>query len=357
MSVVGVRGVPRGVPLVVVTRGGRIESVHRGSVAVVTESGRLVASAGDPRQNVYLRSSAKPFQLLPFLAAGGEERFDLATEDIALAAASHGGERAHVQAAEAMLAKGGFTAADLHCGAHPPMHEESARALAFARQIPGALHNNCSGKHAAMLLACRLLGADPRGYWRRSHPLQRRILRAVSRMTGIPKARIGLAVDGCSVPCFRVPLRALALGYARLVGDGSPGETGAEAAARRRVAGAMATAPDMVAGTGRFTTHVMREFGGALVAKEGAEGVYAVGIPAAVARRRGGEAVGIAIKIADGAERGRDAVTVEALRQMGLVSGVRLARLRRLALKPVRNVRGDVVGSLSTVFRLARGAA
>ncbi len=357
MSVTGARGVPRGVPLVVVRRGGRVESVHCGSVAVVTESGRLLASAGDPGQPVWLRSSAKPFQVTPFLAAGGEERFALTTEDIALAAASHSGEPAHARAAAAMLAKGGFTAEDLHCGAHPPMHEESARSLAFAGKTPNPLHNNCSGKHAAMLLACRLFGADPRGYWKRGHPLQRRILAVVSRMTGVPKPRIPLAVDGCSVPVFRVPLRALALGYARLVGGGVPGETPAEAAARRRIAGAMASAPEMVAGTGRFTTDIMREFRGTLVAKEGAEGIYAVGIPAALAARRGGEAVGIAIKIADGAERGRDAVTVETLRQMGFASGARLARLRRLALKPVRNVRGDVVGALETIFRLVREAA
>lgn len=348
------RGVPRGVPLVVVRRGGRVESVHEGSVAVVTERGRLLASAGDPRRPVWLRSSAKPFQLTPFLAAGGEERFGLTTEEIALAAASHSGEPAHARLAAAMLAKGGFTAADLHCGAHPPMHEETARALAFARESPSALHNNCSGKHAAMLLACRLFGLDAASYWRRGHPLQKRILAAVARMIGVPKARTGLAVDGCSVPVFHAPLRALALGYARLAGGGAPGESPSEAAARRRIAGAMASAPEFVAGTGRFTTDFMREFGGAVVAKEGAEGVYAVGIPAGLAGRRGGEAVGIAVKIGDGAERGRDAVTVETLRQMGFISGARLARLRKLALKPVRNVRGDVVGDLDTVFRLVR---
>jgi L-asparaginase II len=176
-------------------------------------------------------------------------------------------------------------------------------------------------------------------------------------MTGVARPGISLAVDGCSVPVFRVPLRALALGYARLVGGSAPGETPAEAAARRRVAEAMASAPEMVAGTGRFTSDVMREFRGTLVAKEGAEGVYAVGVSAALAGRRGGETVGIAIKIADGAERGRDAVTVETLRQMGFASGARLARLRRLAFRPVRNVRGDVVGDVRTVFRLVRAAA
>ena len=135
-------------------------------------------------------------------------------------------------------------------------------------------------------------------------------------MTGVPAARIARAVDGCSVPVFRVPLASLARAYARLVGDGPRGESPAEASARRRIASAMASAPEMVAGTGRFTTDLMREFGGALVAKEGAEGVYAVGVPAALARR-GGKAVGIAVKIADGAERGRDAVTVEVLARAG----------------------------------------
>jgi L-asparaginase II len=353
MSDRGARGVPRSVPLVVATRGGRVECVHRGSVAVVSEDGKLLASAGDPRQTVWLRSSAKPFQLVPFLAAGGEERFALSTEEIALGAASHSGEPAHTRLAAAMLAKGGFSEADLHCGAHPPMHEESARAVWAAGESPTPLHNNCSGKHAAMLLACRLLGLDPGTYWRKGHPLQRRILDAVSRMTGVPAARIPRAVDGCSVPVFRVPLASLALGYARLVGDGPRREGPAEAAARRRIARAMAAAPEMVAGTGRFTTDVMREYGGTLVAKEGAEGVYAIGVPASLAGQ-GGKAVGIALKIADGGERGRDAVTVETLRMLGLAKGARLSRLRRLAFRPVLNVRGDVVGDLRTVFRIGR---
>ena len=353
MSERGARGVPRSVPAVAVTRGGLVESVHRASVAVVAEDGTLLASLGDPRQAVWLRSSAKPFQLAPFLAAGGERRFALSTEEIALAAASHSGEPAHTRLAAKMLAKGGFTEADLHCGTHPPMHEPSARAIWAAGGSPTPLHNNCSGKHAAMLLACRLMGFDPAAYWRKGHPLQKRILSSVSRMTGVPAARIARAVDGCSVPVFRVPLASLARAYARLVGDGPRGESAAEAAARRRIAGAMAAAPEMVAGTGRFTTDLMREFGGALVAKEGAEGVYAVGVPAALARR-GGKAVGIAVKIADGAERGRDAVTVETLRALGLAKGDRLARLRSLALKPVLNVRGDAVGDLRLLFRMGR---
>jgi L-asparaginase II len=350
MARAGVRDVPRGAPLVVVTRGGRAESFHRGSIAVVSAEGRLLAAAGDPFQPIWLRSSAKPFQLIPFLAAGGAERFSLTTSEIALAAASHSGEEVHARLAARMLAKGGFTERDLHCGAHPPFHEPSARALVRAGKMPGALHNNCSGKHAAMLLACRLFSLPSRGYWKPAHPLQRRILAVIARMTGVAARDVGIAVDGCSVPVFHVPLAGLAGGYARLLARTVAGESPAEGAARRRIAAAMTEAPGMVAGTGRFTTFLMGVCW--LVAKEGAEGVYAV-----AARRTRGGPVGIALKIEDGCERGRDAVVVEALRQTGLARGVRLARLVRFADRPVRNVRGDVVGDVRTVFRLEKPGA
>lgn len=344
---------PQSVPLLVVTRGGRVESVHRGSVAVVAADGRLLAAAGDPLQPVFLRSAAKPFQLTPFLAAGGERRFRLSTEEVAVASASHGGEPFHTRTVLGLLRRGDFTVDDLHCGAHAPMREETAGALLARHEKPSALHNNCSGKHAAMLLACRLLGLDPATYWRPDHPLQRRILDVVSRMTGVAEERIGLGVDGCSVPVFQVPLYNLALSYARLLGQRLAGESAREFAARRRIVGAMTEAPEMVAGTGRFTTSLLREFGGGLLGKEGAEGVYAIGAPSRLAASLPASGpVGIALKIEDGAERGRDAVTVEVMRQLGLAEGSRLGRLRRLARRPVRNVRGEVVGGMKPVFSL-----
>jgi L-asparaginase II len=347
------RPLPAGVPLLVVTRGGRVESVHRGSVAVVAGDGRLLAAAGDPLQAVFLRSAAKPFQLTPFLAAGGEKRFRLSLKEIALAAASHGGEPFHTRTALGMLEKGGFTVEDLRCGAHAPMRAETARELSFRREKPSPLHNNCSGKHAAMLLACRLFRYDPKTYWQRGHPLQKRILSVVSRMTGVPKERIGLGVDGCSVPALQVPLYNLALSYARLTGGKADSETAREYSARKRIVLAMTHAPEMVAGTGRFTTALMREFEGGLVGKEGAEGVYAIGVsPGLAAMLPGGGPAGIALKIEDGAERGRDAVALEVMRQLGVASGARLSRLQRLARRPVRDVRGDVVGGLKPVFSI-----
>ncbi len=353
MSGIGPREIPRSVPLVAVTRGGRVESVHRGSVAVVSEDGRLLACAGDPRQPVWLRSSAKPFQLLPFLAAGGAERFALTTEEIALAAASHSGEPAHVRLAAGLLAKGGFRER------RPPLRRASpdARGLGprsrVLREGPDASPQQLLGQ--ARRDAPRVPAPRPRsgGLLEEGHPLQRRILSSVSRMTGVPAGRIERAVDGCSVPVFRVPLAALALAYARLVGSGPPRETPAEGAARRRIAGAMAAAPEMVAGTGRFTTDLVREFRAPSSRRRAPRACTPSG-----SRRRSrtaaGRRLGIGVKIADGAERGRDAVTVEVLRALGLAKGARLARLRALAFRPVLNVRGDVVGGLETVFRLGR---
>lgn len=347
---------PQGEPLVAVTRGRLTESFHLGSIAVVSEDGRLLASAGDPFRPTVLRSSAKPFQLVPFLAAGGERRYRLSTGELALAAASHGGERLHAAAALGLLGKGGFGPDALHCGAHPPMHVPSARELLRRGVPPSALHNNCSGKHAAMLLACRLLGYDPATYWKPEHPLQRRILAYLALVAGLPAGRIGVAVDGCSVPVFQLPLYHLALAYARLFAERVPGETAPERSARRRVAAAMTAAPEMVAGQGRFTTGVMRAFGGGLVAKEGADAVYAMSASPRIASGLGRGAVGVALKIDDGSERGRDVVSVEALRQLGLARG-RVPLLRRLAPRRVRNVRGDVVGTLQPLFALRLFAA
>jgi len=206
-----------------VYRGPRVESSHRGSVAVVDERGTLLAGCGDPRTPVYVRSAAKPFQAIPLLEAGGEKKFRLTDEELALMCASHGGEPKHVQTAERMLRKGGFRVSDLECGAHAPMHEASARDLVRRGAAPTALHNNCSGKHAGMLLACRLLGLPSEGYVDPAHALQRKIRTTLARYAGIPESEITVAVDGCNLPVFRLPLAALACAYARLVGSREQG--------------------------------------------------------------------------------------------------------------------------------------
>ncbi|MCM2270856.1 MAG: asparaginase, partial [Thermoanaerobaculia bacterium] len=163
------------VRLAAVLRGEIVESVHLGAVAVVAADGGLIAAAGDPSTTTASRSAVKPFQALPLVLAGGVARFALDDADLALVCSSHGGTPAHVERARALLARGGFDVADLGCGAHPPSDADAARDREAARSAPTPLHNNCSGKHAGMLLACRLLGFDAAGYLDFSHPLQLRL--------------------------------------------------------------------------------------------------------------------------------------------------------------------------------------
>ncbi len=326
-----------------VLRGERVESVHRGDVAVVDEEGRLLACAGSAETPIYVRSAAKPFQAMPLLEAGGERAFRLGSDEIALLCASHGGEPRHVRVARRLLARGRFTVRDLVCGAHLPMHEPSARALVARGERPTALHNNCSGKHAGLLLACRLLGLDPAQYWEPTHAIEHKVLERVSDFCGISSTRIGIAVDGCSLPVFFLPLSALARGYARLLSRRRPGEAAREAAVRERICQAMWESPAMVAGLGRFTTDLLEAGAGRWIGKEGAEGVYAIGIRSSAA---GGTSLGIAFKMEDGSSRARDAVALDILEHLRRLSDPARRSLAPHRCPVVRNVRGTAVGRI-----------
>jgi len=311
-------------------------------VAVADARGTLLGGCGDPDAAVYTRSTAKPFQTMPLLEAGGEKAFRLGDDEIALMCASHGGEPRHVRTAGSILRKGGFTAADLACGAHAPMHEASARELARRGDSPTALHNNCSGKHAGMLLACRLLDLPAASYAEPGHPLQRRIRATLARYAGVPESDLAVAVDGCSLPVFRLPLSALAAAYARLLSARLPGEERPAAAARARIVRAMTQSPFMVAGSGRFTTDFIAAGRGRWIGKEGAEGVYAVGLAPSSA----GKAVGIAFKIEDGSARPRDAVTLDILSRLGRLPQETRRAFAAYAEPRVTNARGLEVGRI-----------
>ena len=330
-----------------VLRSGREESLHRGFGAAAGPGGELFARFGEPETPVYWRSASKPFQVLPLLEAGGERDFSLNGEEIAAACASHGGEPRHIAAVRGMLARGGFTEADLRCGAHPPMHEASAAALTRAGEAPSAVHNNCSGKHAAMLLACRLHGFDPHRYEEPDHPLQTMIRSRIAFYARYPEDRIETGVDGCSLPVFRLPISRLAAAYARLLAPPLEGESPEASAARRRAGEAMTGHPFFVAGTGRFTTAFLAGGRGRWIGKEGAEGVYAV-----ASNIRG--PVGFAFKIEDGGTRARDAVTMDVMRKMGeFPEGVPEA-LRPFERPGLRNARGLAVGEIVADVPLER---
>jgi L-asparaginase II len=335
------------VPMVKVTRGDVVESIHYGAVAVVDSRGGLVASAGSPESTAFLRSAAKPFQILPLLSSGAADRFRLTPRELAVIISSHNGERVHLEAVKSILRKSGGRESDLQCGPHPPYHRPTAAALLRSGKRPSVLHNNCSGKHAGMTALARHLRKPVRSYLSPSHPVQREILRVIAEFTGAAEGSILRGVDGCSAPTFALSLRETALGYARLL-DRRFGSEGSRAAAKRAVA-AMRAHPEMVAGKGRLCTALMRAIGGEFIAKIGAEGFYGL------AWRDGDRAIGVALKIADGdGERARTTATVELLVQLGRLDPGRAGRiLSENGLPASRNVRGRLVGRVAPLFSLA----
>jgi L-asparaginase II len=253
----------------------------------------VVFAAGDVERPVFPRSAVKAIQALPLLESGAADRYGLTEAEIALAVSSHSGEPLHAETSLGMLRKAGREAGCLECGAHWPMNEKAARALAKAGAEPSALNNNCSGKHAGFVCLSCALDEDPAGYVKATHPVQQAVRGALEAVTGAAHTSEHMGIDGCSIPSYAVPLKALALGFARLgTGQGFEPER-AKAAARIRVAAA--AHPFMVAGTDRYDTRLMSLLGARAFTKTGAEGVYCAALPEL--------GFGLALKCDDGAGR------------------------------------------------------
>jgi L-asparaginase II len=323
-----------------VVRGETIESVHRGHLVVVDGGGEMIFSLGEPATVTFFRSAAKPFQAIPFVASGAAERFGFTEKEIALACASHSGEKFHTELAQKMLERIGLSEADLNCGAHLPFDENRAAEMLRAGETPTQIHNNCSGKHAAMLAFARHIGADTKTYEFLENPVQQRILETVSYFTGTPREEIRIGIDGCAAPNFALSLRAMALSFARLVFP--PKDLDEETReAVRRIVSAMMFYPELVGGTERLDTVLMQAARGALISKIGAEGVWLCGV---LPTERWKKGLGIALKIEDGNDfRARPVVAVEVLRRLGIFSPEILTHLSPM---PVKNRRGDVVGKV-----------
>ncbi|HEV8381076.1 MAG TPA: asparaginase, partial [Gemmatimonadales bacterium] len=261
-------------------RGTVLESRHRIHVAVVDASGRLVAQAGDPEHQTFWRSAAKPFQAVPLVEDGVVERFGLTRQDLALACASHSSEPAHVALVREFLQRIGCSERDLMCGPHRPLSDAVAKDYETRGVRLTAVYSNCSGKHTGMLALAKHHGWPTEFYARIEHPVQQRCLECVSRWTDLSKNDIGVAVDGCGVATFALPLRNMAVAYSRLrISDFGLriGEGESKSAIRNpqsAIIEAMLHHPELLAGEGRPCTELMRAHPGRVVAKVGAEGVY-----------------------------------------------------------------------------------
>lgn len=322
-------------PIFELTRGEIVESVHFGAFAVVDSHGSLLASAGDPNLVTFLRSSAKPFQSLPFIERGGHEQFGFTPKEIALMCASHSGTDEHVETIQAMQAKIGVGVEDLLCGMHDPIHLPTRDAMLLRGEATTPYRHNCSGKHTGMLAHARLLGLPTANYLDFTHPVQKSILQTFAEMCDFPIDKIELGIDGCSAPNFAIPLYNAAYGFARLCDPFALDQK--RAAACHVITQAMTTHPEMVAGPDRFDTLLMQVARGKIVAKGGAEGYQAVGVlPGALAPNSAG--IGIAIKISDGDtnDRARTGVALSILKTLGALDDAQLAELA--AFGPVKQL-------------------
>jgi L-asparaginase II len=309
-------------------RGDRTESVHGVHVAVVDATGALVAHAGDPDLVTFWRSAAKPFQALPIVADGAAEHFGLDARHLAMACASHSSEPAQVELVREFLARIGAAESDLRCGPHTPLSDAVARYYRARSVELTAVYSNCSGKHTGMLALARFHGWPTADYHRLQHPVQQRCLREVSRWTDLTEGAIGTAVDGCGVVCYALPVRRMALAYARL-------------ASADVIPQAMLEHPELIAGEGRPCTEMMRAFPGRVITKVGAEGVYS----GVLLRER----LGISLKVEDGHGLAAALAMANVLGQLGLTP-----QPDSLQSRTNFNTRGEAVGELRVFGALER---
>jgi L-asparaginase II len=342
-------------PIFELTRDETVESIHYGAVAVVNAHGQLIASYGNPQAISYLRSSAKPFQAIPFIEHNGNAHFDLSQREIALMCASHAGTDEHVAVLNKIQDKANLSESDLMCGVHPPFDVATAKDLGERGEQPTPNRHNCSGKHTGMLAYARMQDLPLKDYINPDHPIQSNILLTFAEMCELPLDQIAVGTDGCSAPIFAVPLYNVALAYARLC-DPVAGNVKSESRllACRTISAAMTTQPFMVSGLGQFDTRLMEISQGRLISKGGAEGYQGIGLlPGAFGP--GSPALGIALKIADGdlKSRARAAISIEVLRQLAVLSRDELDALAKFGpILPVHNWRKLVVGQARPCFKL-----
>lgn len=323
-----------------VYRGKYVESTHDIHVAVVNDKGELLYAYGDPERLTFARSSMKPFQAVPLVETGAAEHFAFDQKDLALACASHSGEEFHRSGVLSILDRIDLPESALQCGAHVPRDREGYEKHIRAGGKLTPVFSNCSGKHSGMLATAVYMNEDPDTYREVDHPHQQRILRAIADICNYPEEEIALSVDGCGVPVHRLPLKRTALGYARLARPQGTKHT----EALQTLRDAMMAHPEMVGGTNRFDTDIMKAFNGSLVAKGGAEGVQCLGVTDL--------GYGIIIKVEDGNGRAAGVAAIEVLKQLGVGNENIYKQLESHAVRPVKNIRGEVIGRIEADFQL-----
>ncbi len=316
-----------------VNRGGTTESQHRGAYVVTDASGKVVRAAGDVARPVFPRSAIKSFQCVPLIESGAADHFGITDQEIALCCASHDGDAMHVKVAAAILAKAGLGEALYECGPQWPDNLHAHHALVREGQVPRSIHNNCSGKHAGMLALARHLGVPTEGYSNPDHPVQRRVVKTLEEYCDVDISKAPAGIDGCSLPTWALPLKNLALGFARLAAPQSK--------AGLRIIAAVRANPEMIEGTIGFDTLVMRAVP-RLFLKYGAEAVNGGAIPHA--------GLGFALKVDDGGKRAAQVAVAGLLASLDVWTAEEKSLLQGFATITLKNRRDTAVGAVEAVL-------
>ncbi len=316
-----------------ILRGHAVESFHRGAFAISNAQGKIIQQQGDISRAIFPRSAIKAFQCVPLIESGAADYFDFDDEDIALACSSHNGEAEHLRVASSMLAKAGIDEAAYECGSQWPERMDDKSALIKAAQLPRAIHNNCSGKHAGMLAFAKHKGVPFADYVKRDHPVQQAVAKALDHYCKINTENAPCGIDGCSVPTWAMPLENLAQGFAKLFAQGN--------ATGQRIAKAARAHPFLIAGSNRFDTKIMTAVP-RLFIKVGAEGVFCGAIPHA--------ALGFALKIDDGAIRGAEVAAANMLAKLDCWTPTEKAAIESFTKSSMSNWRKLEVGETRSNF-------
>jgi L-asparaginase II len=319
-----------------VSRGNSVESRHLVDAVIADASGRLVRVHGEAERPVFPRSAIKALQALALVESGAADRWGLEPRHVALACASHNGEEMHVRTAAEMLARAGLSPVCLECGAQPPSLKADYDRMILAGEKPQAIHNNCSGKHSGFLCFAAHEGMDTKGYVKFAHPVQRAIAAILTETTGAPHGAENHGIDGCSIPTYSIPLKSLAVAFARFgVGDGGGP---LRSKAMLRIRDACLAHPQMVHGSGGFDTEVMAALKGRAFTKTGAEGVFVAALPE--------QGLGIALKVHDGAKRASEAAMALFIESFLEVEETQAKLLKGFSKHELRNWNSITVGKV-----------
>ena len=317
-----------------VTRGDLTESIHVVFAVVVNGSGKIFSS-GDPGHFTCVRSTLKPFQAAAAVRAGAVDAANFNEQELAIMCASHHGEKSHIDVVKNMVQKLGLSLDHFECGAHYPSDKNSRYQIIKDNQTPNPYHNNCSGKHAGMLAFANFLGSDLKGYIKKDHPVQKRIIEFVKEISGLEQ--IPTEIDGCSAPTPFMTLESLATMFQKL-GSGEYDEL-------NRIFNAMSKYPMMIGGTNSFDTDFIEALDGRGITKIGGESIRGITL-----KTTDGDSIGIALKVLDGNFRALPVATMTLLNHLKLLSDIEAKTLNKFNTKIIKNHNQLEIGRIEAMI-------